>query len=391
MMSQSQVYLDHAATSPLHPEVLDAMLPYMKEQYGNPSSIHGFGRAARSAVNGARDAIAEVLGCSPQELIFTSGGTESDNLALFGVIGSSQKRIEECHIITSQAEHHAVLNTCGKLEELGAAVTYVPVDRYGQVQPEDVAAAIRPETILISLMYGNNEVGTLQPIEQIGRLARQSGIVFHVDAVQALGVTNFVLSELPIDLMSFSSHKIQGPLGVGALYVNRKTKLAPSLHGGSQERNRRAGTENVPAIIGFAKAVQIASAHRIENVARIHRLREHFIDILRDKLGADGFVVNGHPSADERLPHILNVSFPPLSSETLLMNLDLEGIAAASGSACSSGSLSPSHVLQAMGLADDIVTSAVRFSFGYGNVHESVTFAAERTATIVQRLRSKLK
>jgi cysteine desulfurase len=379
-----RIYLDHAATTPVHPEVLAAMIPYFTQVHGNPSSIHAFGREAKLAVNRFRDRIAELLDCAPQELVFTGSGSESDNLA---VIGALRAMPAGGHVITTSIEHHAVLNTFRYLESQGYDVTYLPADSYGRVDPARVEAALRPDTRLVSVMYANNEVGTLQPIETIGRILRERGIVFHCDAVQALGSLPIRLSQLPVDLMSFSAHKIHGPKGVGLLYVRGKTALRPMIHGGAQERKRRAGTENVPGIAGLAKALELAVHEIPEKSARLDNLRSHLLDVLHAELGEEAFVVNGHPT--ERLPHILNLSFPGISAETMLMNLDLEGIAASGGSACSAGSLEPSHVLTAMGLPSERVRSAIRFSFGTDNVHESVTIAGRKIATIVKRLRNK--
>jgi cysteine desulfurase len=380
---KNYIYLDHAATTPVHPDVLEAMLPYYIESFGNPSSTHSFGRTARSAINRSRDYIANVLGCSPSQLIFTSGGTESDNMALFGYLAA--RGGGKGHIITSQIEHHAVLHPLEQLERLGFEVTYVPVDHTGLIQLEDVERALRPNTVLISIMYGNNEVGTVQPIEEIGQLARSLGIAVHVDAVQALGKLPIDLSSLPVDMMSFSAHKINGPKGVGALYVSKQTHLSPTVYGGSQERKRRPGTEHLPGIVGFAKALQLSLEKIAENELFAAELRQMMVDVLSRELGTEGFVINGHP--DKRLPHILNLSFPGAHTETLLMNLDLEGIAAASGSACTSGSLEISHVLKAMLLPESVTSSAVRFSFGMGNSKAQIESAAQITATIVKKIR----
>jgi cysteine desulfurase len=383
-MVMSLIYLDHAATTPIHSDVLEAMLPFYSEVFGNPSSIHSFGRAAKMAIDQARDTIAHGLGCLPGQLLFTSGGTESNNTAIFGVLQAlkGQKK----HMITTCIEHHAVLHPCEWMESLGYEVTYLPVDSTGLIDVQDVEAAIRQDTALISVMYGNNEIGTLQPIEEIGNVARARGIAFHVDAVQALGKVPIDLTKLPVDLMSFSSHKINGPKGIGALYVSKTTHMTPLLFGGSQERKRRAGTENVAGIVGFAKAMEI-SLHNLTNMQlNTIELRQIMVNRLITELGSEGFVINGH--LDKRLPHILNVSFPGVNTESLLMNLDLDGIAAASGSACSSGSLSVSHVLKAMQLPESITSSAVRFSFGMGNSKEQIDTAAHKTATIVRRLRT---
>lgn len=380
----SMIYLDHAATTPLHPEVLDAMLPFLKEQYGNPSSLHALGREARHAMNRARDEAAEYLGCKSNQLVFTSGGTESDNLA---VIGSAlANRGKKKHLITTQVEHHAVLYACTQLEQLGFEVTYIPVNRQGMVDVDQIKQAIRPDTFLISCMYVNNEIGTIQPIEAIGELARANEITFHVDAVQALGAVPLSLNALPVDLMSFSAHKINGPKGMGLLYAASNVKLLPMIHGGSQERKRRAGTENVAGAVGLSKAIKLAIDHLSARQAHIAKCRSVFLERLNEQLDGN-VVINGHES--QASPHILNVSFPGTASETLLMNLDLDGVAAASGSACTSGSLLPSHVLTAMGLAEDVLKSAIRFSFSYSNTIDEVLQAAKKTATIVLRLRNK--
>lgn len=360
------------------------MIPYLSEMYGNASSTHAAGRQARTALNAARDRIAAFVGCSPSELVFTGSGTESDNMALFGAAEAYRSRGK--HIITTSIEHHAVLHACERLEQLGYEVTYLPVDRFGQVSLADVEEAIRPDTILISVMYGNNETGTLQPVEAIGRLAREQGICFHVDAVQALAHIPMDLSRLPVDLMSFSAHKLNGPKGIGALYISKTTKISPLLYGGSQERKRRAGTENTAGIVGFAKAVEIMQKNRYELKQKMEKLRQGMVKELERRLAADAFVINGHPT--EVLPHILNVSFPGISTETMLMNLDLAGVAAASGSACTSGSLEVSHVLKAMKLPEAVTASAIRFSFGADNTEQQIAEVAGILETIVSRLRT---
>lgn len=380
----NSIYLDHAATTPLHPSVLESMMPFFTEHFGNPSSLHAFGRTARLAISRARDEIAGLLNCHPGEIIFTSGGTESDNTALFGLAKSFAG--EKNHIVTTRVEHHAVLHACAHLERMGYKVTYLPVDTSGQVSVSDVEAAVGPSTFMISIIYGNNEVGTLQPIEEIGRIAREKGVFLHVDAVQALGVIEIDLSSLPVDLMSFSAHKINGPKGVGCLYASRRIPFTPHLFGGAQERKKRAGTENVAGIVGFAKALQIAAKDMAVKRDRLNGMRQLMIDTLREELGDAAFVINGHTS--ERLPHILNISFPGADTETMLMNLDLEGIAAASGSACTSGSLEVSHVLQAMNLPEQVTRSAVRFSFGITNTEEEVETAAKKVATIFKKIRN---
>jgi cysteine desulfurase len=380
------IYLDHAATTPLDPQVLEAMLPYLTQFYGNPSSIHSFGRDARVAIDRARGTIARQLSCTPSELVFTSGGTESNNAAIHSaVVHAKQQGNVNPHIITTQVEHLAILDACRYWEMQGCEVTYVPVDTFGSVNPEDILMSIRPHTALITVMAVNNEVGTLQPIEAIGRLAKESGILFHVDGVQALGKIPLDLSAMPVDTMSLSAHKIYGPKGVGVLYMSRNIPFTPMLHGGSQERKRRAGTENTAGIVGFAEAVRIFVEQTTVLSEKAASLRKLFIGQLISQLGEDRMVINSHES--KVLPHILNVSFPGIDTETLLMNLDLSGVAAASGSACSSGSLEVSHVLKAMNLPDEVTQSAVRFSFGAKNTAEEIIEAATKTATIYRTVR----
>jgi cysteine desulfurase len=380
----TDIYLDHAATTPMHPQVLEAMLPYFNSVYGNPSSLHQFGRKARQAITAARDQIADALHCSPGQIVFTSGGTESDNLAIMGVAKALQLS-GKTHIITTQIEHHAVLHTCKQLEDNGFEVTYLPVDGLGSVQLDDLHHAIRPETALVSIMYGNNEVGTIQPIDEIGRICRERSVLLHVDAVQALGSIPLHLNEMPVDLVSFSGHKINGPKGIGLLYMGRKVPLFPLMFGGSQERKVRPGTENVAAIVGFAKAVELAFQHGEDKQSTMRKLRELFLDTLTQEIGVDGFRWNGHP--EQRLEHIVNVSFPGIDKETMLMNLDLMGVAVSGGSACTSGSLEHSHVLQAMGLSQALIHSAIRFSFGYGTTEQTIIEAVTKIGTITNRLR----
>lgn len=379
-------YFDHAATTPMHPDVAAAMLEVMTGPASNPSSIHAFGRAAKQKMNKARDTIAAAIGCKPSEIIFTSGGTESDNAAIIGAAAAMKKR-GKAHIITSSTEHHAVLHTCKALQEAGYEITYLSVDQTGRISLEELAAAIKPDTGLISIMHGNNEVGTLQPIVEIGELARAHGVLFHVDAVQSFGTAAYQLSELPVDMMSFSAHKINGPQGVGALYLANGTPFEPIAHGGSQERKRRAGTENVAGISGFAKAVEICVNNRENKQLLLGKLRTEWVDKLTSALaGKIEIAINGN--AEHHLPHIVNISFVGIDTETMLMNLDMAGIAAASGSACTSGSLERSHVLKAMGLPEERLNSAVRFSFGLGNTVEELEDAARIIATIVERLRT---
>ncbi|MBI0391425.1 cysteine desulfurase [Thermoactinomyces sp. CICC 24226] len=377
------IYLDHAATTPIHPKVKEAMLPFLDHAFGNPSSIHQYGREVRSALDRARDQIAQSLNADSSRIVFTSGGTEADNLALFGVMEAERKKGRN-HLITSQIEHHAVLDTCHYLERNGFEVTYLPVDSKGLVDLEALKEATRSDTALVSIMYGNNEVGTLQPVREIGEWARERGIFFHTDAVQAFGVEEIDVKTLPVDLVTISSHKINGPKGAGALYFAPEVPLIPRFFGGAQERRRRAGTENVLGIVGFGKAAEIAGQKRREHRAKMEGLRKLFLKELQKR--GTRHVINGDP--DRSLPHIVNVSFPGTDSETLLMNFDLEGIACASGSACTSGTLEVSHVLKAMNLPDEVTKSAIRFSFGWENTEEEVRQAAQITASVVERLTS---
>lgn len=374
-----EIYLDHAATTPVHPDVLEAMLPYYRDVHGNPSSMHRFGQRTRHVVDDARTVIARAINAAPGEIIFTSGGTEADNMALIGVMEANKEKGK--HIITSQIEHHAVLHTCQYLEALGYEVTYLPVDEMGRVAVEDVEQAIRPDTVLISIMFGNNEVGTLQRVGKIGKLAMEHQVYFHTDAVQAFGIEEIDVKRLHIDLLSISAHKINGPKGIGALYVRRGIKIASRMHGGNQEKKRRAGTENVPGIAGFSRAVEIAMKTREARRAEYMKLRTAMLRVWDEQ--KIQYVLNGHP--EFYMPHILSVSFPQIKTDAMLMHLDLAGIAAASGSACTSGSLEISHVLTAMNLPQERLVSAIRFSFGYGNDEAQVREAAERIAHILTR------
>ncbi|MCM3712702.1 cysteine desulfurase family protein [Halalkalibacter oceani] len=378
------VYVDHAATSPLHPEVLDAMLPYLQSNYGNPSSIHQRGRQARQGLDQARAQIAAALAVKEQTLVFTSGGTEADNMAILGY--ALEHADKGKHIITSQIEHHAVLHACKELEERGYDVTYVKVDEYGQVNPKDIEAALRDDTILVTIMYGNNEVGTVQPIVEIGELLKDHQAVFHTDAVQACGALEVKIAELPVDMLSISAHKLNGPKGIGLLYIKNGLTLRPLLYGGEQERKRRAGTENVASIVGFAKALQISNATIKERHDKYQRFTHTLLDTWTEK--QVDFYVNGHQT--ERLPHIVNISFPGVNLESLLMNLDMAGISASSGSACTAGSVEASHVLVAMfGENSERSQAAVRFSFGFDNTEEQIKYVAEETAKIVNRLKQQ--
>jgi cysteine desulfurase len=375
-----RVYLDHNASTAVHPEVLAAMLPYFAEQYGNPSSIHGFGREARDAVDAAREEIAGFMGVAKEEFVFTSGGTESDNLAIKGVAHAHRQG----HIITSQVEHHAVLRTCQALERAGFAVTYLPVDGHGRVDPDDVRRAVRPDTILISVMYVNSEVGTIMPLGEIGRIAREHGVVFHSDAVQAFGKIRFDVRELGLHLLSSSSHKIYGPKGLGGLYIRKGTKMVSIQHGGDHERRRRAGTENVPAIVGFARAVSLRARDMDEEALRVRRLRDRLWEGVRARV--PDVRLNGHPT--ERVPGTLNLSFRGLEAESLILALDLKGIGASAGSACTSGSLEPSYVLTAMGVPTEWSLGALRCSLGRSTSEEDIDYVLEVLPAAVERIRA---
>ena len=375
------IYLDHAATSPMHPDVVKSMLPFMTEAFGNPSSIHFFGRKSRHAVDEARQTIADSINAKPNEIIFTSGGTEADNLAIIGTAMKMQGKGK--HIITSAIEHHAVLHTCENLEKQGFTVTYLPVNEAGLVSVKDVEAALTPETILVTIMFGNNEVGAIQPIKEIGELLQDHQAVFHTDAVQAYGLVDIDVNHYKIDLLSVSAHKINGPKGTGFLFKREGVKLAPLLFGGEQEKKRRAGTENVAGIIGLQTAAQLAKKTMREKKALYQDFKEAFVSVLKEK--DISFEVNGDLA--KSLPHVLNIYFPGTNVESMLVNLDLEGIAASSGSACTAGSIDPSHVLVAMfGKDSDRIASSIRFSFGIGNTIEDIKTAALETAKIVARL-----
>jgi cysteine desulfurase len=375
-----RVYLDHNASTPVHPEVLAAMLPYFAEQYGNPSSIHGFGREARDAVEAAREEIARFLGVANEEIVFTSGGTESDNLAIKGVAHGRSGG----HIITSRVEHHAVLRTCQALERAGFAVTYLPVDGSGMVDPDAVRQAIRPDTILITIMFANSEVGTIMPMAEIGRIAREHAIPFHSDAVQAFGKIPVSVAELGIGLLSCSSHKVYGPKGLGALYIRKGTKMVSIQHGGDHERRRRAGTENVPSIVGFGKAVAVRARDMHDEARRVRRLRDRLWEGIRDRV-AD-VRLNGHPT--ERIPGTLNVSFRGLEAESLILALDLKGIGASAGSACTSGSLEPSYVITAMGVPTEWALGALRCSLGRSTSEDDVDYVLDTLRGAVERIRA---
>lgn len=375
------VYMDTSATTPVRKEVLEAMIPYFDEVYGNPSSLHRFGQQARAALEDARTRFASLIGAEPEEIVFTSGGTESDNLAIKGV--ALALREKKNRIVTSSVEHHAVLRTCESLEREGFEVIYLGVDKYGRVDPDDVRKAVDEKTALVTVMTANNEVGTIQPIREIAKITRQRDLFFHTDAVQALGKTNFSVKDCGVDSASFSSHKIYGPKGVGALYIRKGIKLTPLAHGGHHERRRRAGTENLPGIIGFVRAAELAVAELPRFQKEMRRLRDMLQSRIEEHI--PHIRVNGHP--DERLPNLLNISFEYIEGESLLMSLDMEGIAVTSGSACTSASLEPSHVLKAMGVPPATAQGSVRFSLGWMNTEEDIEYVVEKLKEIVPRLR----
>jgi cysteine desulfurase len=377
-----RVYLDHSATTPVDQEVAALMMTYYTEKYGNPSSVHSFGREAKQALEEARSQVAELIGATPAEVTFTSGGTEADNLAIIGSAEALRKKGK--HIITSCIEHHAVLETCEYLEKNGFDLTVIPVDEEGILSVEDVQKAIRPDTILISVMHANNEVGSIQPIAEIGKLAKEHGITFHVDAVQSLGKLPIDVNEMNVDLLTVSSHKIYGPKGVGALYVRKGVRVVPLAHGGGQEKKRRSGTENTPGIIGFGKACQLAGQRMAEDAKHHSQLRDKLINGILQSI--EHVKVNG-PLGDKRLPNNVNVSIRFVEGESLLLSLDMLGIAASSGSACTSGSLDPSHVLLAMGLVHEVAHGSLRFTLGRQNTEEEIDYVLEQLPKIVERLR----
>ncbi len=379
-----KIYLDNNATTRMREEVLEAMLPFYKDVYGNASSVHEFGRTARKAVDDARAKVASLLGASgADEVVFTSGGTESDNFAIKGV-AHALKRQRGRHIITSSIEHHAVLNTCKFLEKEGYETTYVGVDRDGVVNVDELKGAIKEGTILISIMLANNEVGTIEPVREIGEIARDKGIIFHTDAVQAMGKVPVDVSRLNVDLLSLSGHKIYGPKGIGALYIRKKTKITPILQGGHHEMNKRAGTENVAGIVGLGRASELAKQELRKESEYVMELRDHLYTGIVERIK---FVrLNGHP--EKRLPNTVNVGFKYLEGESIILNLDMEGVAVSTGSACTSGSLEPSHVLTAMGVDPADTQGSIRFSLGRDTTKEDIDYVVRVLPPIIQRLRA---
>lgn len=380
-MKSKRVYMDHNATTQPLKEVVEAMLPYYNDVFGNASSFHAYGKEAHKALEDARGKIAALIGAQTDEIVFTSCGSESNNYAIKGAAFSNKKN--RSHIITSKIEHLSVLNVCQYLQKKGYEVTYLPVDEYGMVSSTSLENAIKPETILISIMYANNEVGTIQHIAELAAIAKTKGVLFHTDAVQASGKVPVNVKQLDVDFLSMSAHKIYGPKGVGALYIRKGLKIDPLIHGGHHEKNRRAGTENVPGIAGFGKAASLAMASMDNERKRLTELR----DILYHELSAkiDNVKLNGHPTF--RLPNTLNVSFAYIEGESIVMSLDLSGVAVSTGSACTSGTLEPSHVLKAMGVEPYLIQGSVRFSLGTINTIEDINYIIKVLPPVVQRLR----
>jgi len=386
----TRIYLDHAATTPVHPRVREAMMPYLEQKFGNPSSIHSFGREAAEAIDDARQALAGLIGAKPEEIIFTSGGSEADTMALFGVFQAVQDRAGSGpgragnHIITTAIEHHAVLHTCQALEKRGARVTYLPVDQHGIVTPEQVAEAIRDDTIIVSVMHGNNEIGTIEPLPEIGRICRERGVVFHTDAVQTIGHIPVDVGAMNVDLLSLSAHKLYGPKGVGALYRRRGVRITPLIYGGGHERGLRSGTENVPGIAGLGAAARLAQEEMATEGPRQAALRDRLLDGIEQRI--PDVIRTGHPT--QRLPNSASICIRYVEGESMLLNLDFAGIAASSGSACTSGSLEASHVLLAIGLEHDVAHGSLRLTLGHDNTDEDIDGVLEVLPPAVEKLRA---
>ncbi|MGN0798940.1 MAG: cysteine desulfurase NifS [Christensenellales bacterium] len=377
-----KVYLDNAATTALSPKVLEQMMPYLTTIFGNPSSPHSFGQEARRGVEHARDQVAKALNALPEEIIFTGCGTESDNTVLFGV--AERYKSKGNHIITTNVEHHAILHTCEALEKRGIEVTYLPVDENGMVTAEQVANAITDKTILVSIMFANNEVGTIMPIAEIGKVCRERGVLFHTDAVQAVGHVPIDVKAMNIDMLSMSAHKFHGPKGVGALYMKKGIRLPAYVMGGAQERNRRAGTENVAGVVGLGAAIELATQNLEESAARMTKLRDKLIAGIAERIPE--VKLNGHPTL--RLPNNVNYSIKYIEGESILLMLDMNGIAASSGSACTSGSLDPSHVLLALGLSHEIAHGSVRLTLSDETTEEDIDYVLEVLPKVAERLRA---
>ena len=378
---KTKIYLDNAATTKTSQEVVDAMLPYFTENYGNPSSIYEIGQRSREAITTAREQIASVLGAKTEEIYFTAGGSEADNWALKAAFEAYEGKGN--HIITTKIEHHAILHTCEYLEKKGAEITYLDVDENGLIDLDELQKAIRPDTILISIMFANNEIGTIEPVKEIGMIAKEHGILFHTDAVQAFGQIPIDVDDMNIDMLSSSAHKINGPKGIGFLYIRKGVKIRSFVHGGAQERKRRAGTENVPAIVGYGVAAKRAAETMEERTAKERELRDYFIERIQKEIPY--VKLNGHPQ--KRLPNNINISFRFIEGESLLIMLDMKGIAGSSGSACRSGSLDPSHVLLAIGLPHEIAHGSLRLSLGADTTKEDLDYTLEQIKEIVNRLR----
>ena len=389
---QRSVYLDHAATTGVLPEVLDAMLPFYTEKYGNPSSVHAWGRAAHQGMENARRQVATVLGCKPREIVFTSGGTESDNFAVKGVAWAYRRGLNPnkqtsegpCHIIISAIEHHAILHSAEELEHHGFEITVLPVDRYGTVNPDGVARAMRPDTVLVSIMYANNEIGTIQPVREIADIAHAGGAYFHTDAVQAGGYLDLNVDRLGADLLSLSAHKFYGPKGVGVLYIRHNTAIVPQQHGGSQESRRRASTENVPGIVGLGAALARAQANVEYESEYVRGLRDRVIAGITERI--PGAHLMGHPT--NRLPNNANFCIEGVEGETMLLRLDMRGIGASSGAACASGSSEPSHVLRALGVPKELAQGSLRLTVGIDNSPDDIDYALDVLESCVTELRS---
>ncbi|MFQ6121899.1 MAG: cysteine desulfurase NifS [Dehalococcoidales bacterium] len=377
-----RIYLDYAATTPTHPEVVKAMLPYFTEAFGNPSSVYSCGQEPKGAIEEARTKIADLVGARDEEIVFTSGGTESDNFAIKGV--AFAKDTKGNHIITSSIEHHAVLETCKFLGRRGFSITYLPVDEHGLVDPDEIKKAITNKTILISIMHANNEIGTIEPIAEIGKIAKEAGIYFHTDAVQTAGHIPINVDELGVDLLAISAHKLYGPKGVGALYIRKGTKLVSFMHGGEQERGRRAGTYNAPGIIGFGRAAELAQQEMNQEAEQIILLRDKFIHGLLQRI--DHTRLNGHPQ--KRLPNNVNISVDFVEGESMCLALDLEGVCASTGSACATSTLEPSHVLLATGLSPELAYGSLRFTLGKWTTEEEIDRVLEILPRIVAKLRA---
>ncbi|UCE66989.1 MAG: cysteine desulfurase NifS [Candidatus Zixiibacteriota bacterium] len=376
------VYLDHNATTPVHPGVLDAMLPYFSQVFGNASSLHQSGREAKAALENARQSIAEVLGCRASEIIFTSGGTESDNFAIKGTAFANRKKGK--HIITSSIEHHAVEISCRFLEKEGFEVTFLPVDSCGFVDPDDLKKAIRPNTTLVTIMYANNETGVIQDIEALGSVTREAGVYFHTDAVQATGKIPYKIDDIGCDMLSISAHKLYGPKGVGLLYIKSGTNIIPWNEGGGHEKGMRAGTENVAGIIGLAEAIKIAHKDIAARTVKLNKITRKFYESIKARIPDIQF--NGH--YEKRVPNTINISFKAIEGEAIVLSLDMKGIMVSTGSACTSGATDPSHVLRAMGVSREMAQGSIRFSFGRSNSIEDVDYVVDILAKEVNRLRS---